>query len=124
MPFFALVVFTLFPVIAAHRFDEGGLRAISFALLVAWAGITALLFVLGETPRSGSAAVELVAYGVIWTLPLLVASAIIIQAARRKLSSLGQMVMAYIGECIAIAPALWLALVACVQIRGSACTAP
>ena len=56
MTFFGLVVFTLFPVIAAHRLHEGGLRALSLCLLGAGGSITALLFVMGEVPRSGSAA--------------------------------------------------------------------
>jgi hypothetical protein len=124
MPLIGLVVFTLFPVLASRRFREGGLRALSAALLVAWGLITAVLFVIGEVPRSGSAAAELAAYGVIWTLPLLVACVAILLAARPNVSSLGQMMLAYVAECIAIAPALWLALAACVQIRGSACTAP
>jgi hypothetical protein len=119
-----VVVLTLYPVLASRRFKERGVRALGAVILVAWAIITAWLFVMGEVPTSGSAAVELVAYGVIWTLPLLIASVAILLAARRHVSSVGQLILAYVAECIAIAPALWLALVACVQIRGSACTAP
>jgi mannitol-specific phosphotransferase system IIBC component len=124
MPFIGLVVFTIFPVLASRRFNEGGLRALGAAAIVAWGVITATLFVMGETPRSGLAAAELVAYGVIWTLPLLVACVAILLAARLKFATLGQMMLAYVTECIAIAPALWLALAACVRIRGSACSAP
>jgi uncharacterized membrane protein len=125
MPFIGLVVaLTLYPVFASRRYKERGLRALGAAILGAWAIITAWVFVMAEVPRSRSAAAELVAYGVVWTLPLLIASVMILLAARRHVSSLGQLILAYVAECIAIVPALWLALVACVQIRGSACTAP
>jgi hypothetical protein len=49
---------------------------------------------MAEVPASGSAAVELVAYGAIWTLPLLSASVAILLAARRHVSSVGQLILA------------------------------
>ena len=124
MPFISLVVFTLFPVLAARRFGEGGVRSLGITLLLAWAVLTGTSVLLWEPATGRSGLIEVVAYGLIWTLPLLVASATILAGARLKASSLAQMALAYVTQSLAIAPILWLALAACVQIRGSACTAP
>jgi mannitol-specific phosphotransferase system IIBC component len=124
MAFVGLILLAVFPVLASRRFEEGGLRSLGSIVLLAWAVITAAFLLLGEVPRGRSALVELVAYGAIWTLPLLVGSTAIVLGVELKISRAAQMALAYVAQCLAIVPALWLALAACVQIRGPACTAP
>jgi hypothetical protein len=124
MPFISLLLFTMFPVLAVRRLSEGGVRSLGITLLLAGAVLTVTYLLEWELATGRSGLIEVLAYGVIWTLPLLVASATILAGARLKISSLAQMALAYVTQSLAIAPCLWLALAACVQIRGSACTAP
>ena len=60
----------------------------------------------------GTGVIEVLAYGLIWALPLLIASAAIFVSSRLNVSSITQMGLAYVAECLAIAATLWPALVA------------
>src|SRR5918992_449896 len=107
MPFAGLALFTIFPVLAARRFRDGGVRSLGTVVLLGWVAVT-VIFLIMEQPAPGtSGVIEVLAYGLIWTLPLLLASAAILVSARFKVSSVTQMALAYVTECLAIAPTLW-----------------
>jgi hypothetical protein len=124
MPLVSLILVTTFPLLATRRFRDGGIRALALVLLLGW-GVITVMYLSGWEPAAGkSGFIEVIAYGVVWTVPLLIAALTIILAARFNASSLAQMAVAYVAESLAIAPALWLAVIACMHIRGTACTAP
>ena len=124
MPLLGILVFTIFPIFATGRLTANGLPSLLPSLLGAWAILLVMFLLTFEIPSGWPEIAEGLAYSLIYSAPLLFGSAIMTLARRRGVSLVVELVLTYSAQCIAIIPAFWLAVFACLQIRGSFCTMP